>query len=239
MNEQKYYEAVADEINLWNLDKRHNRYYQDMIRYDNIRKLIPDKSLCILDLGCGDGFLSFFLAQKQHRITSLDISQNRLDKFKQVSEKFNIKRVLGDVKNTGLPSQFFDIVVSSEVLEHIEGYEEVIREAWRLLKKNGLFIITVPNNEPTKIITCPYCLKSFYRDGHINRFNRANLPESLQKYNFQISRIKVLRSKILNQVQYHLKLKYGCAIKSLDRLLSFLFPKYTFYLLVVARKPAA
>ena len=236
MSEQQFYESVAGEINLWELDRRQNRYFQDMIRYDNILKLIPPKPLKILDLGCGDGYLSYLLAGEGHQVTALDLSPTRLEKFKTVAQQYGIEQIIGDVKQTGLPSQNFDLIVSSEVLEHITGYQEVILEARRLLKTNGLLIVTVPHDEPTKILTCPHCLKKFYRDGHVNRFNRINLPAALTEEALQVVKVTVARSKILNQLQYHLKLKYGAALKLTDRLLCALFPRQTLYLIVVARK---
>lgn len=239
MDGKKYYESVAGEINLWNLDDRHNRYYQDMIRYDSILKFIPKQPQKILDLGCGDGYLSYLMAKNGHKLTSLDLSQTRLDKFKQIADEFDIEQKIGDVKHTGLPGQTFDLIVSSEVIEHIEGYEEVLIEAYRLLKIDGLFIVSVPHNEPLKKYICPHCLKPFYRDGHVNRFNRTNLVKSLKKYKFEVLKIKLARSKILNQLQFHLKLKYGLIIRIIDRVLSTLFQKYTLYLLIVARKPPA
>ncbi|MBN1348405.1 class I SAM-dependent methyltransferase [candidate division KSB1 bacterium] len=239
MDQKKYYESVAQELNLWSLDKRQNRYFQDMIRYDNILKLIPRQRLTILDLGCGDGYLSYLMAQKGHRVTSLDLSQARLDKFRQIAEDFGITQKTGDIKHTGIDEQTFDLIVSSEVLEHIEGYEEAIIEAYRLLKPGGLFIVSVPHDEPLKQFICPHCLKSFYRDGHVNRFNRVNLPQALAEQGLEIEKIKTVRSKILNQLQYHLKLKYGSIVKLLDRFLVGLLPRYTFYLITVARKPRA
>ena len=139
----------------------------------------------------------------------------------------------------GLKREQFDLVVSSEVLEHIPGYEKLLREAWRVLEPGGTFIATVPNNELIVSFTCPHCLKKIYRNDHINQFDRARLTSDLKQAGFEIERAVVLRSKILNQFQYHLKLKYGPFIKFIDRILSGLFPKYTFYLLVIARKPSA
>lgn len=238
MEEQKYYESVAEELNLWTLSKRHNRYFQDMIRYDRILKNLPKQPQKILDLGCGDGYLSFLMAQQGHQVVSLDLSLNRLKKFRDIAREYGIEQKIGDVKQTGLKDQSFDVIVTSEVLEHIEGYPAVLLEAARLLKANGVLIITVPHDEPQKLLTCPHCLKQFYRDGHVNRFNRENLKNALIKQKYDVLQTTVFRSKILNQMQYHLKLKYGTLIKLMDSILSAIFPKRTLYLMLIARKPA-
>jgi 2-polyprenyl-3-methyl-5-hydroxy-6-metoxy-1,4-benzoquinol methylase len=237
LDEKNYYEAVSEEANLWEVDKRENRYYQDMIRFDRILQLLPKKSQKILDLGCGDGYLSYLMARAKHQVTAFDLSQNRLDKFKNLAEENGIKQVIGDAKNTSFPDNVFDLIICSEVIEHIEGFEAVLQEAWRILQPSGQIIISVPHDEPRKIITCPHCLKQFYRNGHVNRFTRQNLPEALQEHHFQVLKVKAIRSKMLNQIQYHLKLKYGPLLKFWDSLLSFIFPKYTIYLIVMAQKP--
>ncbi|MBN2091300.1 methyltransferase domain-containing protein [candidate division KSB1 bacterium] len=237
MDDKNYYEAVAEEANLWEVGKRDNRYYQDMIRFDRILQLLPKTSQKILDLGCGDGYLSYLMAKEKHQVTALDLSQNRLEKFKDLAAEFGIEQKIGDVKNTGLPDDTYQLIICSEVLEHIEEYEKLLEEAFRILKPGGQLIVSVPHDEPRKIITCPHCLKQFYRNGHINRFSRQSLSESLQEHGFQILKKKVIRSKILNQFQYHLKLKYSLLLKFWDSVLSFLFPKYTFYLIFVAQKP--
>ncbi len=237
MDEKNYYEAVSEEANLWEVGKRDNRYYQDMIRFDHILKLLPRTSQKILDLGCGDGYLSYLMAKEKHQVTAFDLSQNRLEKFKDLAQEYGIEQKIGDVKNTGLPDDTYDFIICSEVLEHIAEYEKVLQEAFRILKPDGQFIVSVPHDEPRKIITCPHCLKQFYRNGHINRFTRQNLQESLKEHHFDVLKINAIRSKILNQFQYHLKLKYGPLLKFWDSLLSFIFKKYTFYLIVVAQKP--
>ncbi|RKY88002.1 hypothetical protein DRQ15_10395 [candidate division KSB1 bacterium] len=236
MNLQEYYDSIAQEKNLWQESRKSNFYYKEIIRYQGILKLIPSGIKNVLDLGCGDGYLSYLIAKKGFVVTSLDISPKRLEKFKDIAEKYHIEQKIGDVTNTGLVSQSFDLIVCSEVLEHIENYKDVLKEAHRLLAPGGRFILSVPNRENLKIITCPYCLKPFYRDGHVNRFDENGLSKDLIETGFEVENSQVLRSRILNQFQYHLHLPYGSALRLIDRIFCWFFKNYTLYLVIKARK---
>ena len=233
---KKYYETVATQKNIWNTEKNTAMYFQEMIRYEAVLKHLPKSATHVVDLGCGDGYLSYMMALAGHVVTSVDLSANRLKKFEEVAKKYNIQQVQADIKATGLPSGFFDAVVCSEVIEHIEGYEDVLREAHRILKPGATFIVTVPYNEQLKIIICPHCHKPFYRDGHVNSFNKQNLARSLRKTGFHVDTQTTFRSKLSVHIQYNFKLKYGIMLRGIDWFFSKLLRNFTFYLLVKSRK---
>ncbi|MCK5738087.1 class I SAM-dependent methyltransferase [bacterium] len=236
-DQKKYYEKVAKATNLWELDTRNNRYYMDVLRFDRLLELIPPKTRQILDLGCGDGYLSWLLAKAGHQVTALDISQNRLKKFNELAAEYNITQTIGDIRETGLAAASFDGAVCSEVIEHIPDYERVIAETFRVLRPGGLALFSVPNDETLITLTCPHCLKSFHQNGHLHSFNTQNLPLIFEKVGFQLIVVKRVRSKIMNQIQYHTHMKYGVMLKFFDGLLAKLFPNANFYLVIAARKP--
>ena len=231
-----YYESLAKEKNIWQADKRSNFYYKDHIRYDGVIKSLPANVNSALDLGCGDGYLSYLMAKTGISVTSIDLSAHRLEKFKAQADRLKIRQIQGDIANVKLSAESFDLIVSSEVIEHIRDYEKVLKEAYRLLKIGGHFIVTVPNNQILRPFTCPHCLNKIYPDDHVNSFTAASLSADLEKIGFQVDKVVVLRSKILNQLQYHLKLKYGLIVKVMDWSLSQLFKKYTYYLLIRSKK---
>ncbi len=57
------------------------------------------------------------------------------------------KVILGNMTRSGLPSNAYDIVVSVEVLEHVERDELFVDEVCRVLKPGGVFIMTTPNGD--------------------------------------------------------------------------------------------
>lgn len=58
--------------------------------------------------------------------------------------------VFGDMTRSDIPSDSFDLVVSVEVLEHVEEDQKFVSEVSRVLKPNGLFIMTTPNGDFVK-----------------------------------------------------------------------------------------
>lgn len=232
----QYYEAIANRRNIWKADQRSDLYYQELIRYDAILQNLPKTIRNVLDLGCGDGYLSWLIAQKGYRVTGLDLSSNRLKKFGKVAQKREISQVIGDVTHTCFADESFDQIVCSEVMEHIENYQNVVSEAYRLLRSDGRFIVTVPYKEKLKTILCPHCQTSFHEHGHLHSFDKDKLSSVLKDAGFTILTARTLRHKLLVHLQYHTKMKYGFVLRNMDRLFSTVSPDFTIYLIMVAQK---
>jgi hypothetical protein len=94
----------------------------------------------------------------------------------------------------------------------------------------------VPFDERLRYVTCPRCLHKFHASGHVNSFNRENLPQALRRAGFDVDEIATFRSRITNQLQYHLRIPYGRALRFLDRILTVFFPDFVFYMLIGASK---
>src|SRR3989344_1985508 len=72
---------------------------------------------------------------------------SRVNKFLDL-KRFNIMRGFlkrGSVLELGSGEEKFDNIVCSEVLEHVEECDKVVKEAFRLLKDDGIFIVSVPD----------------------------------------------------------------------------------------------
>jgi len=113
-----------------------------MIRVGKIKKKDT-----ILDLGCGEGFLISFLPEK-NKIIGVDISKVALKRAKNfLAGKKNFELKYGDAQNLKIPNETFDKIFCSEMLEHLPNPKKAIEEIRRVLKKNGLAIISVPDEK--------------------------------------------------------------------------------------------
>jgi len=101
-----------------------------------------------LEIGCGAGYGSRFLADFAESITTFDIDSNSLEYAKKNNFSDKVTYVLGDATK-GLPfnDNFFDIVISFQVIEHIKkkDLKKYFTEIKRVTKTNGKVIFTTPN----------------------------------------------------------------------------------------------
>ena len=98
-----------------------------------IRRLGLDPESRILDLGCGSGTnLSMLRSMSFQNIKGLDISPAAVELCRQ---RGFVNVELGNICETGLPSGHFDLVLATDVLEHVEDDRAALREIRRLLKR--------------------------------------------------------------------------------------------------------
>jgi 2-polyprenyl-3-methyl-5-hydroxy-6-metoxy-1,4-benzoquinol methylase len=133
----------------------YNNYWKDLSKFGSyklkrISKIITllniakktKKKPKILDLGCGDGRCCA-IWNEIGNTTGLDLSETAM----QVASKRYpfISFQSGDGTNTSFKNNSFDIIISQEVIEHIEIQSEYLNECYRLLSSDGLLILTTPN----------------------------------------------------------------------------------------------
>lgn len=88
-----------------------------------------------LDMGCGDGFWSRRLAEAGYTVTSIDLAKNY-----PAATVVNLENALP------FPDTSFDLVWSTDVLEHLHTPERAVEEIKRVLKPGGLLTLTTPNS---------------------------------------------------------------------------------------------
>jgi SAM-dependent methyltransferase len=96
----------------------------------------------ILDIGCSGGVLLAELQKNNyHDISGVDISPKAIALAKQrdVGKIYQSEAIL-----TPFPDSYFDIVIASDILEHLPDDSLALKEWQRILKPNGLMIIGVP-----------------------------------------------------------------------------------------------
>lgn len=106
--------------------------------------LLERKVETVLDLGCGSGWLSIFLARQGFKVTGLDVSEHALDLGKQwaASENLNIAFEVGDIADMNYPPGRFNAVVANSIFEHFT-YElaaQTIDRLKSILSPGGGFI---------------------------------------------------------------------------------------------------
>lgn len=179
-------ERLIPEIN-----KGAGYYYEHLARYLFASQLVKNK--IVLDAGCGSGYGSFILAKygKTKKVYAIDISQESIDYARYKYFNKNIRFQIDDIEKLyTIKKKSIDITVSFEVIEHIKNQEKFLNQIKRVLKKDGLFIVSTPN-------------KYTYPDG--NSFHTKELyPEEF----FQL-----LKKSFKNVSFYHQNFEFAQLIK--------------------------
>ena len=104
----------------------------------------------VLDAGCGEGYATSAFANKCKMVVGVDVVPERIKKANRIAMSNGVRD-----KTTFLCSDLFhlehaikdkfDVVVCSEVIEHVDEPEELLRILLKRVKRNGKLIITYPN----------------------------------------------------------------------------------------------
>ena len=144
-----------------------------------------DSKLRVLDIGCGNGSLSHVIAQNGYEVVGVEESDSGF-KFACLSypDCQFIQASIYDLPYSQLENSF-DIVISSEVIEHLFYPRELVRAAKKCLKPNGRLILTTPYHGYLKNIILAISGKLdrhftvLWDGGHIKFFSVATLTELL------------------------------------------------------------
>jgi len=105
-------------------------------------KLKSDGNLKVVDLGCGDGT---FLKLLEKKFPSLKtFGADILPEVVEIKKFLRAEIKIADLRNSGFPDNFFDIVFCLDTLEHFENLELPVREIKRVLKNDGLLVLSMP-----------------------------------------------------------------------------------------------
>jgi SAM-dependent methyltransferase len=96
-----------------------------------------------LDIGCGEGFYSIYLAKKGFKVTGIDLSENAIKLSKQNAEKAGVRInfIPMDVENLDKINEKFDFILEWAILHHIshEKRKKYVEDIRSLLNKNGKY----------------------------------------------------------------------------------------------------
>lgn len=140
----------------------------------------------ILDIGCGIGkhLGSIKNFEEKYGIDPSELA------IKEAKKEFpECKFIVGSAYNLPFADNFFDFVYSIDVIEHLKEPEKMLKEAKRVLKKGGIFILQTPNYPIKRIYDFinwinPYSWRKTLRDDptHFSKFTYFKLKSILKKY---------------------------------------------------------
>lgn len=193
-------------------------------------KINQQMQVSCIDIGCGEGYVLYRLQKKYPslHLTGLDLSTGRLKTTKQHVPHAQLLK--GDVLALPFQNKQFDIVICSELLEHVEEYTKVVDELLRVTKHT--LIITVPNELPLVRVMCPKCKTKHYYDGHVNFFTAEKLRSLfINKAEITIKSLRTFHSiftynRVTIKFPFFLRFIIDQFITRLHKYVSFFKPNY-------------
>jgi len=143
--------------------------------YQFAKEYIQDKE--VLDIGCGEGYGSYFLAGYAKSVMALDYDKSIIAYASDKYKKDNLLFYALDAKDLRSVIKQFDAICSFQVIEHMPEPQIFLENIKGLLKNNGVFICSTPN----KLDASPKSdipLNKF----HIKEYLFDEFKELLQRY---------------------------------------------------------
>lgn len=155
---------------------------------------IPNvKSIC--DLGCGNGYIANRLATFGYDVFGIDASQSGVEIARSQIEVHEHRGTFVQSpidrqtrSRTGFPQ--VDLVISSDVIEHLYRPADLLEAAQELLKPNGQIVITTPYHGYWKNLALSLSgrmdshFSALHDGGHIKFFSVKTLSELVTRYSF-------------------------------------------------------
>ena len=159
----------------------------------NLTKYSLNESGTMLDVGCGEGRHIFGIMQKypEMKCIGLDMDDDSLVKAEEGYEFFEsisnagAEFLKGSAYSLPFQNNSLDLIVCSEVLEHLHQYNDAVKEIHRVLKPGGKFYASVPASWPEKIC---WALSKDYQNqpgGHLRIFNQSKLVSEISDAGFK------------------------------------------------------
>ena len=152
-----------------------------------ISKAAGNRSVDVLDVGCGSGTLLGLLKHRGFRVTGLDFSAEAAAIAKAEN---GVDVAVGSLEEAHFPAESFDVVTLFHVMEHVTNPRLVLAEVSRVLKPNGVAILQVPNIESWqfKIFGARWYGLDIPR--HVIDYSRNSMVKLLANSGFTVKRIR-------------------------------------------------
>ncbi|MBX4190497.1 class I SAM-dependent methyltransferase [Candidatus Saccharibacteria bacterium] len=120
-------------------------YGEHLGRYFSILELIKGKT--VLDIASGSGYGTQLIARYANQVYGVDNSQDAIEYSKSRYGADNIQYTVGDATAIPLKDSSVDYVISMETLEHIKDQSKFLDEIKRVMKQDGVLILSTPNDK--------------------------------------------------------------------------------------------
>jgi GT2 family glycosyltransferase/SAM-dependent methyltransferase len=132
----------------------------------------------VLDIASGEGYGAAYLAQVAQSVVGVEIDPISVEHATKSYDYPNLRFQIGDARRINLPDASIDVVVSFETLEHFFEQEAFLKEVRRVLRCDGILIISTPDQDiysPTSSSANPFHVRELTKDQFVSLL-KQNFP---------------------------------------------------------------
>ncbi len=137
---ERFYDTIAHDfdalMNPYDLQRRLEIVFDESLSGQSLTRAR------VLDVGCGTGSFSLAAERRGASVTSLDIG---IELLRRARSKGTMRTLAGDAIALPFANDAFDVVISSECIEHTRDPERAVSEMLRVLRSGGTLVLTCPN----------------------------------------------------------------------------------------------
>jgi 2-polyprenyl-3-methyl-5-hydroxy-6-metoxy-1,4-benzoquinol methylase len=163
------------------------------------------KNKIVADIACGEGYGSFLLSEVAASVTGIDINTIAIEKAKRKYINSNLNYLNGNVNSIPVKDHSIDLIVSFETLEHVPDHEGMIREFKRVLKQDGILMISTPDKKHYSDIPNyknPHHIKELYVQEFYDLMNTNFKKTFFLKQNSFFSSV-IVNEESTGQIQFY------------------------------------
>lgn len=176
-------EGNMGEIKKWYEEMDGDKIYSDEYFDNRMSMRIIAKHICrnmprdsfILDVACGHGEIDKVLSRNGYRVTGVDLNFNRIKELKK--SIYKAECVALEDMDVNLK---YDVIISLEMLEHVQNIYITLKKIYELLKCGGVFYLSVPNE------------RMIDDEQHVRFFDSDSITALMQYTGFQVISVTTL-----------------------------------------------
>lgn len=198
---KKFYEEEAKHLSHQELmylkGNKHNLWWhRKRLKYvlSFLSEILRESQLAtFVDIGCAEGYYIGRVASVYGDVhcVGADIAHTYVKKAKNSVKRSNVDFTVCDIENLPFKERCFDIVLCSEVLEHVPNYRKAFAELYRIARK--YLVISFPGYSYIyKVVSKAHILKGLVDNvipnvGHVSEITVYNIKSLLKTYNYKAS----------------------------------------------------
>lgn len=180
-----FYDTIADSFDA--IDNPYDTGRRLEIVFDELLNGVDLRGRTLLDVGCGFGAFSARAVARGARVTSLDIGLQLLGRTRQLCGS---RAVNADACKIPFANASFDVVISSECIEHTLDPVAALREIARVARPGGLVVVTTPNHLWHFAVTIAEALRLRPYHGYENWLRWGEVRDTLARSGTSVDQLR-------------------------------------------------